>query len=69
MRLQPALQRLLVKGPKIRVLLVGTVKAEPGSGPIRPKKWFLFQDQDLSEECVMSNKWFPTKKEIEKWID
>lgn len=51
------------------VLLVGAAITKPRSRSPQANKWFHYWDQDLSEECVMSNKWFPTKKEIKKWID
>jgi len=36
-RLQPVLHRLILKGPTIRVLLVGTNNYEPRSIPLKPK--------------------------------
>lgn len=49
--------------------MVGVVKVEPGSGPIMATNGSISGNENLSEECVMSNNWFPTKKEIEKWLD
>ena len=40
-RLQPALHRLLSKGPTIRVLLVGATNFEPGLEPLKPKNGFV----------------------------
>jgi hypothetical protein len=41
------------------------VRVEPWLFPCA-NKWFCFQDQDLFEGM---SRWFPSKTEIQKWIE
>ena len=58
--------RLFLKGPTIRVLLVGTNNCEPGLGPLNLKNGSIAETEIYIRDV---RKWFPTKKEIDKWID
>jgi hypothetical protein len=56
--------QVLLKGPVVRACWCA-IRVEPWVFP-STNKWFCCQDQDLLEGM---SRWFPSKTEIQKWID